>query len=487
MKHIMIRGLAAVCLTTLIDPGCVNAQTPGTLDPSFGIGGRMTIDFNNGHEYIHAITALKDGHFLAAGYVNGPNVVGPGGSPNFGVARFLPDGRLDPAFGIDGAVELDINGGVDAAYAMTTLPDRSILLAGALSPGAYSDFGIAKLRPDGSPDTNFGRDGDGARLGWNLLDTAGPNLHDEAVAVAVQSTGKIVVAGVTRVPVGNFYYPRVAVARFTADGQVDTTFGGNGTGFVVLDAFQSPDGSDYATAIALNSRGRLAANDSITVVGQTFARNNAFVARLTANGLIDTSFGAVAQGGGRTGRVTFSHSQNGGVHQGVSQIASARLLAGGRIAMLGTGGDRGLTFMRLNADGTLDTTFGDNGRTTVKFSGVATYDEPAALAVQGNGRLVGAGYATNASGGSPQKDFFVVRLNADGTPDPSFGDGQARAVVTVAPGSDEAYALAVEPSGNLLVGGYANRVDAAHTDFALLRLFGDKDRIFFHDFELPPE
>src|SRR5690606_8617097 len=127
---------------------------------------------------------------------------------------------------------------------------------------------------------------------------------------------------------------------------------------------------------------KLAANDSITVVGYTAGRNEAFVIRLTANGAMDTTFGANAPGGGRTGRATFSSSNSGGVYSGVSSIASARLVAGGRIALLGEGGDRGMTFMRLNGDGSLDTTFGSNGRTLVKYSGGSQYDIPFSLAVQ---------------------------------------------------------------------------------------------------------
>lgn len=154
------------------------------------------------------------------------------------------------------------------------------------------------------------------------------------------------------------------------------------------------------------------------------------------------------------------------------------------MAIVGTGGDRGITFMRLNANGSVDGTFGSNGRTTIKFSDPSRTDEPAGLVLQDNGRLVAAGYATSTTAGTPQKNFFVVRVNADGTPDYGFGDGQGRAVISVNDASNEALAIAVEPSGRLLAAGYAEPASSPQ-DLVILRLHGDPDRLFFHDFEPP--
>lgn len=483
MNPMMSRALIAGSLTTLMAFGSVNAnaQTPGTLDQTFGIGGRLTVDFNGGGDVNYAVMPLKDGRFLAAGDVHGRNAQGPGSTGNLSVSRFLADGRLDPTFATDGTFELDLDGGFDEARAIATLPDHSIILAGRLSQDAYADFGVVKLTSDGALDTTFGRSEGGSRHGWNRMDIGGSNIHDDPVGVAIQRNGKIIVVGTTR---DSERYPHVAVARFTADGQPDLSFGGNGTGFVVLPGM-APQRSDYPTAIALDARGKLAADDSITLVGYTTSVSEAFVIRLTANGAMDTTFGDTAPGGGRTGRVTFTSSHSGGVYSGVYMLASARLVAGGKIALLGTGGDRGMTFMRLNNNGSLDTTFGTNGRTLVKYSDSSREDIPFSLAVQGNGRLVGAGFALSTATGAPRDDFFVARVNANGQPDLTFGDGQARAVVQVAVDRDQAQAIQVEPSGKLLVGGFARRPNTSQNDYALIRLHGDRDRIFFHDFELP--
>ena len=144
-----------------------------------------------------------------------------------------------------------------------------------------------------------------------------------------------------------------------------------------------------------------------------------------------------------------------------------------------------MTVMRLNTNGSVDAGFGTNGRTTIKYSGSSEYDEPAALALQGNGKIVAAGYATSRLTGTPHQDFFVARLLPNGQPDNGFGDGQARAVVQVSAMEDGAFAVEVEPSGNLLVGGYQTRAGITGRDFAVARLFGDPDRIFANGFDGP--
>jgi len=472
-------ALAATALWLAVAPAMAQQPwVPGTLDQTFGSAGKLTTDFFGGSDQINAVAAMWDGRFVAAGTVIGRNLVGSGSSPNFAVARYLPNGTLDATFGTNGLAMFDRSGNSDEAFAVKVLPDRSVLLAGSQAPGAYQDFALVKLRPDGSLDTSFGAAGVGGRTGSVLLDVAGPSLHDEGRLLAVQSDGKIIVAGNTTVPVGNFRYRRATVARFSADGVLDTSFGGNGTGYVVLGGTFAADAqtSDYVTAIATNQRGDLPANDSITLVGYTADRNNSYAFRLTRDGALDTTFNG-------TGRVNFVAGTSSGVQTGLSDLRSARIDDAGRIVVVGTSSDRGFTFQRLLANGSLDTSFGTNGRTLVKVSGVSQYDEPRALALQGNGKIVASGYATTAPAGTPQPDFFVVRLNANGQPDQGFGDGQGRMVVAVSPSNEHSFALAVEPSGKLLVAGFARNANGPQEDYAVLRAYGDPDRIFADDLE----
>ena len=456
----------------------VFAAHPGDPDGDFGLGGYVTSDFFGSDEQVYALAAMRDERFVAVGKVTGANAEGPGGSENVAVARYLPDGSLDASFGSGGLFQLDIDGTSDEARAVRVMPDKGLLVGGSLSTDAHGDFGLVKLRANGTLDTTFGEpDAGSARKGYVRLDIGGPTIHDNAYAMATQRDGRIVLAGVTRVLHDNgFYYAHVAVARFTTQGVLDTSFG-SGAGYVVLPTFLG-DNADVLTGIALDQAGNLGADDRIVLVGYTFARNNAFIARLNANGSVDTGFGT-------GGQVLLQAGSSGGVQTGMSILAAARLDARGRIVALGEGNDRGLTLMRFNANGSLDTTFGTAGRTTVKYSGISDYDEPGALALQGNGKIVAAGYATNRTGTSPNSDFFVVRLLADGTPDPGYGDGQGRVVASFTNQNDGAFALAIEPSGNALAGGFQQRQGANGRDYALLRLIGDPDRIFAYGQEVP--
>jgi len=408
------------------------------------------------------------------GKVVATNITGNGSSENMAIARYLPNGTLDSSFGSGGLVNIDVDSASDEARAVRVMADNGLLVAGTLSTSAHADFGIVKLRADGALDTTFGETDIGStRKGYVRLDIAGVNFHDSGYAMAVQKDGRIVVAGTTPVFHDGFNYNQVALARFSADGVLDTTFGSGGV--VKLDPFFGAAG-DVLTTIALDQAGNPGTDGRIVIGGYTFGRNCAFLARVNANGSVDTTFGT-------GGRVILVDANASGVRTGMSLLYSARLAADGKIIALGQGGDRGMTVMRFSANGTLDSGFGTAGRSTIKFSGVADYDMPAALALQGNGKIVAAGYATSRATGSAHEDFFVTRWLANGAVDTGFGDANGYKVVQVSTLDDSALAVAVEPSGNILAGGYTTRPGATQPDFALLRLIGDPDRIFHDGFD----
>lgn len=471
--HWCRNALAAAIALLAANPLLAQQGPPGELDPNFGSAGVLMTNFFDTDEEINAVAALPDGRFVVAGTVVGRNASGSGSSPNFAVARYLPDGRLDPSFGSNGLFQLDLSGNVDEAHSVRRLRDGGLLVGGLLAPVPYSDFAIVKLRRDGSLDTSFGEPGVGGRAGYVRLDVRGPTLHDEGRYIAVQRDGKIIVAGNTLVPVGNFEYRRVTVARYTADGQPDPSFGGSNSGYVVLPGTYAADAqtSDYVSGIATIQNGDLPADDSITLVGYTFARNNGFVYRLTRDGLPDTTFNG-------SGRVNVTSTSSSGVYRGASSLRAGVIDDAGRTVLLGSGGDNGFTFLRLAPNGSQDMNFGNNGRALVKYSISSSYDEPRAIALQGNGKIVASGYATSTATGAPRKDFFVTRLAANGQPDFGYGDGQGRKIVAAVAQADESYAVTLEPSGNILAAGYALRPNTSQNDFAVLRTYGDPDRIF---------
>lgn len=151
-----------------------------------------------------------------------------------------------------------------------------------------------------------------------------------------------------------------------------------------------------------------------------------------------------------------------------------------------TNGNRDFAISRLNTDGTLDTTFNGDGRALVPFNllGAAGGDDVAtSVALQQDGKIVVGGYAQASENGD--YDFAVVRLNFDGSPDLTFGNGAKVTVGFQLGGSldDRASGVAVADDGKIILGGTAQRTFFGDTDFAIARLTseGTLDTTFSSD------
>ena len=169
----------------------------GSLDPSFSGDGRQTTDF--GDFGVARGVALQGGKIVA---------VGIGDAGDFALARYNPNGSLDPSFSGDGKQTTDF-GGSDEASGVALQGDGKIVAVGRDGPG---DFALARYNPNGSLDTSFSGDG---------KQTTDFGDFDGANGVALQGNGKIVVVGVGGT--GNF-----ALARYNPNGSLDPSFSGDG-------------------------------------------------------------------------------------------------------------------------------------------------------------------------------------------------------------------------------------------------------------------
>jgi uncharacterized delta-60 repeat protein len=133
----------------------------GSLDPSFGGDGRVTTDFNLGREdEAFAVAIQSDGRIVAAGFAFAPD----SSSSDFALARYLPDGSLDPTFDLDGMVTTDFAGGNDQGRGVAIQADDKIVAAGVAFSSAClpcngpptDNFGLTRYNPDGSLDPTFG-------------------------------------------------------------------------------------------------------------------------------------------------------------------------------------------------------------------------------------------------------------------------------------------------------------------------------------------
>jgi uncharacterized delta-60 repeat protein len=200
----------------------------GSLDSSFGVGGTVTIDFGFGDDEVHSVLAQPDGKIVAAG---SKIFLFPG---DFELVRYNADGSLDASFGVGGKVTTDISF-IDGLNAAALQPDGKIVVAGGAGSLATGNLALARYNPDGTLDTTFGTGG--------IVVSGLPVI---ALSLALQADGRLVIAGASGVGFG--------LARFNADGSLDTSFG---TGGLVTTNF--PDGFASANAVALQPDGKIVA------------------------------------------------------------------------------------------------------------------------------------------------------------------------------------------------------------------------------------
>ncbi|MER6314999.1 calcium-binding protein [Streptomyces sp. NPDC001581] len=289
----------------------------------------------------------------------------------------------------------------------------------------------AALAAPGDLDPTF--DGDGRVV----TDFAG---YDESRDMVVQADGKIVTVGLNSPPQGGA--ADFAVARYTTDGSLDTSFSGDG---LVLSDLRG-DGEDVANGVAVQPDGK------IVVVGSSASPDSAglfTVVRYRSDGSLDTGF----DGDG----VVLTDFGTGGPQEAFAVTVQAD----GGILAVGMSGTE-VAVARYHADGSLDASFDGDGKATTAFAGGAAtaFD----VTTQADGRIVIAGragynYPANAS------DFALARYHADGSLDPSF-DGDGR-VTTAFAEADVAGGVKVQTDGKIVAAG------SSAFDFALARYHPD--------------
>ena len=240
----------------------------GTLDGSFGGDGRVSTDFAGQVDRAYAVLVQTDGRIVVVGHAGAMTPLGVGS--DFAAARYTSAGVLDGDFGSGGRVTIDIGGRTDLAYAAALQPDGRILIAGRVADGGGDspDIGLVRLDEIGDPDPGF------ADQGVRRTDFGD---WDEASGVALEPDGQIVVS--TQTLVGPTFL--LAVARYGAEGALDTEFGTDG---LATAAFSGAN--DYAHAVAVQPDGRiLVAGQSSNLSAPDFA-----IARFDAAGVLDGGF-----------------------------------------------------------------------------------------------------------------------------------------------------------------------------------------------------
>src|SRR3954469_23987160 len=153
---IRLLKLFAATASMFLGSGLIALAADGDLDPSFGTGGKVITDFNNSTEWLSRIALQPDGKIVAIGESSAPTDF-----PKFALARYTPDGSLDATFGNGGKVITVIAQVREYAHGLVLLPDGKIMISGSIDQPTESDTSFALLRynSDGSLDTTFGQGG----------------------------------------------------------------------------------------------------------------------------------------------------------------------------------------------------------------------------------------------------------------------------------------------------------------------------------------
>jgi uncharacterized delta-60 repeat protein len=422
---VSFRALVLTFCVSLLAPASALAG-PGDLDPSFSDDGWATASLG---QYDHAFGVAIDSHgrIVAVGtsHQDRPSAY------DFAVARFTPGGQLDPTFSGDGRTKVSF-GHNDEAYAVAVDSQDRIVVAGSADDGDNTNvFGVARLNPDGSPDTSFSANG---KVKTRIGDDA-----SSAWSVAIDPQGRIVAAGDAAVPI---YGDDFALARYEPDGSLDPSFGLHGK---VRTNFYRRSFDD-ARAVAIDSRGRIVAAGTARD-GDVFA-----LARYRPNGDLDAAFSD-------NGRVVTPLGY--GAATSVAIDAQDRPVAAGRL----DDPDSGFGVMRYRANGTLDPSFSGDGIAHTVFNG--QIDGAGAVAIDPFGRIVAAG--TTYAGPPTGSDVALARYDASGDLDPTFsGDGTVQSQMS---GEQIARAAALDPRGKIVVAGSAT----INGNFLVGRYFGGPD------------
>jgi uncharacterized delta-60 repeat protein len=460
----------------------------GDLDLTFGTGGTTTVGYSGpADDSARAVVVLPDGKLLVAGESTAADSV-----PTF--SRYLVSGQLDTTFGTGGHVRrsgvntgavlklvLNTDGtflalsGTNAAAGLapvtrytaqgavdptwvgpgTSITTRSLDLVGLGGGGSLllTTNTLAKLTPNGTLDTTFG-----GGTGKVVFGQEANFIRFNPAAVAVQSDGKIVVAGERQGLTSGAREP--AVRRFNVDGTLDTTFASAGQQLFLLPA--------GATAPALRAITIQASDQKIILAGTN--GTDAMAIRLPANGGADQAFGLNG----------VRYYNLGGSADSFNTIAiqtDGKYVFGGLTDYpIGTGSLPRPVVARVTSGGSIDTTYAGDGAQELIFpAGPNLWGFTSQVVLDSSGRAVIVGQVTESA--NKTNDQFIARLHTSGQLDGTFSfDGKATADFE---GPQYLYGpyASVGPDGSIVMGG-TTRITAGGAILAKLRPDGMPDFLF---------
>lgn len=396
----------------------------GLIDNGFGNGGKVTTQVGSYSSEIWQMAVQSDWSIVVGGFMYN------GVDSDFALIRYTPDGIIDSSFGTNGMVTTAMGVGSDVIYSIGLQPDGKIIAGGIAWNGSNYDFALARYNTDGSLDLNYGNQG-------KVITAIGPG-NDKGTSLKVLSDWSVVVGGIAHNGSDNDF----ALVRYDSTGALDNSFGTNGIVVTPIGA-----ANDMAFSIALQS-------DWSVVVGGVAHNGSDYdfaLVRYKANGTLDSTFGD-------NGKVmTPVGAGKDFVWSVALQPDDEKILLGGYTINLLNNKD--LALLRYNNNGTLDSSFGLNGK-AITAMGLGD-DDIYSLVVQPDGKILAGGTSEIAG----IENYALARYNSNGILDAGFGvSGLVTTIMS--PGDNEIYSLALQPDGKIVAAGYSSDSSKAYCSMA---------------------
>jgi uncharacterized delta-60 repeat protein len=365
----------------------------GALDITFGTGGTIDVPAGTGLGNLRDALLMQDGRYVIVGHTTFNGV------STFGVMRFHANGSPDNSFDGDGKVAVPIPSG-GAVGSVALQPDGKLVITGGSRVSGEDMFTTVRLLSNGALDTSF--DGDG------MVYTNFNDGYEGGRAVAIQTDGKIVVAGEVMNLHTGFGVPNtnqdIGVVRYLPDGTLDVSFDGDGKA-----TMWSINLTDFVTDVMIQPDGRIVVGGYQYVTGDPDS-TYLFAQSYLPNGGPDVAFG----GGGQ------SRTQMNGEATGTDAALQADgkvLVAGYRVCFSTfciNPGNGGVSVVRFLQNGQLDPTFGGSGKIEYAYqpgssSQPQSIEYGNGLAFQGNKLLLGSVATFNYNSNPPEA--LLIRLN----------------------------------------------------------------------------
>jgi uncharacterized delta-60 repeat protein len=389
------------------------AQQPGELDVGFAANGFVTLgEPSSRNDEARSLLIRPDGKILVVGKVSSLS----GQDNDIVISQVMSDGVLDNAFGQNGVVVTNLGGTSDIGQDLLFTENQTIMIAAGSNQSGVFESTLLRYDQFGVLDPTFGVNG------ASYVNIAG--AESGLFSLASTENGKFFGGG----SVGSDIY----VAKFNSDGSFDNGFANSGVQQASLSAV---DG--VAGRIKVLNGGKLMALTNGSEIGESL---DAYIWRMNDDGSWDDSFNGIGW-------------HNLSLSDGADAGYDLEVLGDGRVIVSGAAFNVSdmafeMVVLRLLSDGTYDNTFGVNGE--VRFDIGLGSDFAYSLVLQPDGKIIIGGSANDGN----DDNFCIIRINEDGSLDPSFGNNGV-VITEISAGYDAIADMELQSDGKLVVGGTA--------------------------------